>query len=119
MPVAAAQNRLGQAVQVLEPSRVLAGEPWHPWPGFNGRGRHYVLEGGNFVLRTTEPFHSASTPATAEFGAAVSGDAQWLAVGAPGYPDATSGRVFVYAFDYDDTLFAHDFECSGGAPGCR
>lgn len=119
VPVTAAQNRLGHAVQVLEPNRVLAGEPWHPWPGFNGRGRHYVLEGGNFVLRTTEPFQSASTPATAEFGAAVSGDAQWLAVGAPGYPDASSGRVFVYAFDYDDTLFAHDFECNGGAPGCR
>ncbi len=119
LPVAspAAQNRMGHSVHALTPNRILAGEPWFPWPGFNGRGRHYVLDDGSFVVQTEEPFYTVSTPATSEFGSAVSGDADWLAIGAPGYPDAHNGRVFVYGYDYDDTIFANDFECGVGAPG--
>lgn len=108
-----AQNRLGAAVHVLETSRVFAGAPMYPWPTFAGQGRHYELDGGDWVLNEDEPFHPVGPGLpTSEFGTAATGDAQWLAVGAPGYPDAENnhGRVFVYAYDYDDTIFANGFE---------
>ena len=108
-----AQNRLGESVHVLEPARVFAGAPLYPWPNFFGQGRHYVLDDGEWVLNEDEPFYpiGANLP-TSEFGAASSGDEAWLAVGAPGYPDADGnhGRVFVYGYDYDDTIFANGFE---------
>ncbi len=108
-----AQNRLGTAVHALEPDRVFAGAPMFPWPTFAGQGRHYVLDDGEWLLNEDEPFHPVGPGLpTSEFGTAAAGDAQWLAVGAPGYPDANDnhGRVFVYAYDYDDTIFADGFE---------
>ncbi len=107
------QNRLGNAVLVAEPSRVFAGAPMYPWPTFAGQGRHYVLDGSDWLLNEDEPFHPVGPGLpTSEFGTAAAGDADWLAVGAPGYPDADGqhGRVFVYAYDYDDTIFFNGFE---------
>jgi hypothetical protein len=120
IPSTAAQNRLGHSVHALTPDRAIAGAPLYPFGSFIGQARHYALDSGDWILNEDEPFYPAGpTPATAEFGGAISGDDIWLAIGAPGYPDAAgqSGRVFVYGHDYDDTIFTHDFECPGH-PSC-
>lgn len=119
IPAITPQNRMGHAVQALTPNRILGGAPLYPFGSFIGQGNHFVLDDGDWILNEDEPFYPVgSAPATAEFGAAMSGDDLWLAIGAPGYPQENPGRVFVYAYDYDDTIFAHDFECVSGAPGC-
>jgi hypothetical protein len=121
IPFAAAvpQNRLGQSVHALGAARVLAGEPLHPIPGQAGRSRLYSLFGSNWLLAADEPFYAdAPAPDASGFGHAVSGDEAWLAIGAPQGPPTGQGRVFVYGYDFDDTLFADDFECTGPFPGC-
>jgi len=121
---AIAQMRMGHAVHALTPDRVLAGAPFYPAAQWTGQARHYQLAGGTWGLNSSEPFYpqGAAAPATAHFGHSVSGDDTWLAIGAPLYPDpvteGASGRVYVYAWDFDDTLFDHDFECSAPEPGC-
>ena len=121
-PTAVKQMRLGHAVHALTPSRILAGAPLYPFTQETGQARHYRLLGDTWVLNTAEPFIplGAAAPATAYFGHSVSGDDTWLAIGAPVYPEPTgqAGRVFVYAWDFDDTIFANDFECIGPEPGC-
>ncbi len=113
LPIASlvAQNRLGHAVQVLTTDRVIAGAPWYPFGSLVGQARHFVLDDGEWVLNEEEPFYPAApVPATSGFGSAISGDDTWMAIGAPGYPQENRGRVFLYAYDYDDVIFRDGFE---------
>lgn len=121
LPSTQAQNRMGHAVHAPTPARIVAGAPMYPFGSFIGQARHYLLAGGDWTLNDGEPFVPVGpAPATAQFGAALAGNDAWLAVGAPGYPDANGelGRVFVYAWDFDDTVFANGFECGAAVPGC-
>lgn len=117
-PVLFAQNRLGESVHVVTPDRVVAGAPLYPPHTGLGQVRHYLLEGGNWTWHQGEPFHpaAAALPAS-EAGHSVSGDGEWLAIGQPGYPEGF-GRVDVYAWNLDDTIFANGFNCTGAFPGC-
>lgn len=108
LPVAIAQNRLGEAVNVPGIGRVLAGEPFNPLGSMNGRVRHYQLMAGDFLLNSYEPFYAPIGWANvANKGSALASEERWLAIGAPG--DSTSGgRVYIYGYDPD--LFADRFE---------
>ncbi len=110
-PAAVAQNRLGHAVQMLASGRLIAGEPAWPITVANGRARHYLLDGGSWLLNQNEPFYAASAPPPSAAASALAGDGGWLAIGAPAHPtldDDPSGRVFVYA--WNDGLFSDRFE---------
>lgn len=108
MPVATAQNRLGEAVNVPGIGRVLAGEPMNPFGSFNGRVRHYQWDSGDFILNTQEPFYAPiAWTSTSAKGSALASNGAWQAVGAPGDP-TSGGRVYIYV--YDDFIFADRFE---------
>jgi len=108
-----AQNRFGHSVRVLATDRVIGGAPLYPYPVYFGQARHYLLDDGDWVLHEEEPFFPApAVSPLSEFGTAIGSDAQWLAVGAPGFigDDGPTGRVFVYEWDRSDLIFKDGFE---------
>lgn len=118
-PEPVSQNRLGQAVQVLEGRspkagfrpRMLAGEPHYPLQDAEGRARHYrwAVDGWEFI--DGEPLYQAGMPEGSEFGFSLASDEDWVAIGTPGYSEPGAnpmGRVRVYAWDND--FFGDRFE---------
>lgn len=118
VPVLVGQNRMGQSVHALTANRIVAGVPHFPHPSYFGQVIHYLLDAGTWTRHSDEPFDPiAASFATSEAGFSVAGDEAWLAIGLPGDP-AGFGRVDVFGWDINDTLFADDFECHGPSPGC-
>lgn len=99
----------GILVHAFTPDRAIADAPLYPFRRFIGYAHHYALDSGGWLLNEGEPFYpTGPAPEMAEFGAAISGDNSWPAIGAPGYPQENPGSVPIYAYDYDDTIFAHE-----------